>query len=89
MNVFQEEVVCDELTVVNAVNISDGALNKSKILDLNTDLSAITTNITDLQNGKQDNLTNNSINDGWLSSNVVLNNSNQTFQNDVTISGVL
>ena len=89
VNVFQEEVVCDALTVVNAVNISDGALNKSKILDLNTDLSAITNDITDLQNDKQDNLTNNSINDGWLSSNVVLNNSNQTFQNDVTITGVL
>jgi phosphopantetheine adenylyltransferase len=89
VNVFQEEVVCDSLTVVNGVTISDGALNKSKILDLNTDLSAIVTDITDLQNGKQDNLTNNSINDGWLSGNVVFNNSNQTFQNDVTINGVL
>jgi phosphopantetheine adenylyltransferase len=89
VNVFQEEVVCDSLTVVNAVNISDGALNKSKILDLNTDLSTIASNITNLQNDKQDNLTNNSINDGWLSSNVVLNNSNQTFSNDVTVQGVL
>ena len=89
VNVFQDEVVCDSLTVVNAVNIGDGALNKSKILNLNTDLSTITTNITDLQNEKQDNLTNNSINDAWLSSNVVLKNSNQTFQNNVTVNGVL
>ena len=88
-NVFSAGLVCDELTVINDVNIGDGALNKSKILDLNSDLSTINTSITALQNNKQNNLTNNSINDAWLSSNVALKNANQTFANDVTIGGVL
>jgi hypothetical protein len=88
-NVFSAGLVCDELTVVNAVNISDASLNKSKILDLNSDLSTITGNISTLQSNKQDNLTNNSINDAWLSGNVALKNANQTFENDVTIGGVL
>ena len=88
-NIFTGEVVCQDLTVVSSISIGDATLNKSKIIDLNSDLSAINSSLNDLDSSKQPNLTSNSIQDSWLSSNVVLNNSNQTFSNDVTVNGVL
>jgi len=88
-NVFDYGIVCDELTVINDVNISDGSLNKSKILDLNTDLTNIQNSLTSLENNKQNNLTNNSINDMWLSVNIPKLNQNTIFENDLTVQGVL